>query len=125
MITVYISLAVGGALGASLRYAISQSINASFDGEIAHVTLAVNVLGSLLIGVVFVLIHEKLHLSPSWKPLLMTGLLGSFTTFSAFSLETLTHISDGQYVHALSYVVLSLVLCIAATFLGISITRLF
>ena len=124
MFTVYLSLALGGALGACSRYAVSQWVMKVYPGELSHGTLAVNVLGSLFIGVLFVLIHDKGHLPESWKPLLMTGMLGSFTTFSTFSLETLTHITEGQYLHAISYVVLSLVLCIMATFVGISLTRL-
>ena len=125
MFSLYLSLALGGAIGACSRYCVSEWIMRAYPGDFEHGTLAVNVIGSLLIGIVFVLIHEKMHLPQSVKPFMMTGLLGSFTTFSTFSLQTLNHITEGQYMHAIVYVVLSLVLCVFACFLGMYITRLF
>ncbi len=97
----------------------------TYPGDFEYGTLAVNVIGSLLIGILFVLIHDKMHLPQSVKPFMMTGLLGSFTTFSTFSLQTLNHITEGQYMHAIAYVVLSLLLCVLACFFGMYVTRLF
>lgn len=122
---IYLALAMGGAVGACSRYWVTQWVERNFSGELSYGTLTVNVVGSLVIGMLFVLIHDKGHLPESWKPFLMTGMLGSFTTFSTFSLETLTHLTEGQFLHAVMYVVLSLVLCILACFIGISLARLF
>lgn len=122
---IYLFLAMGGAVGACSRYWVSQWVAQNYPGQLSYGTLTVNVLGSLLIGVLFVLIHDKGHVPESWKPFLMTGMLGSFTTFSTFSLETLTHLTDGEWLAALMYVVLSLVLCVFACFIGITLTRLF
>jgi fluoride exporter len=124
MLFIYISLAFGGALGACARFTLSSWMAKNFPGDISHGTLAVNVIGSFVIGIIFILIHEKTHLPESYKPFLMTGFLGSFTTFSTFSLETLNHLTDGQYWHALIYIVLSLSLCLIACFAGVSIAKL-
>lgn len=125
MFFLYLTLAVGGALGACLRYSASSWVMRVYPGYLSHGTLAVNVIGSLFIGILFVLIQDKAHLPETYKPFLMTGLMGSFTTFSTFSLETIRHLTDGQYLHAISYVVLSILLCLSACFIGIFITRLF
>lgn len=124
MLFIYLSLALGGALGACSRFAVSNWVMKTFPGEISYGTLAVNILGSFIIGIIFVLIHDKAQLSESFKPFLMTGILGSFTTFSTFSLETLNHITDGQYWHAFVYIVLSLSLCLIAAFIGMSFAKL-
>lgn len=125
MFLLCLSLSVGGAMGACSRYFFTQWLARLYPADFAYGTLAVNVIGSLLIGILFVLIHDKSYIPESFKPFLVTGILGSFTTFSAFSLETVSHITSGQYMLALVYVVASVVLCLLACFIGISFTRLF
>jgi CrcB protein len=68
---------------------------------------------------------EKSVISEMWRPLLMVGLLGGFTTFSAFSLETVYLFEDGRLLMALGYIVLSVILCILAAFFAIQLTRYF
>jgi CrcB protein len=75
-------------------------------------------------GVIFVLVLEKAKLPPEMRPLLMTGFLGAFTTFSTFSLETVTLIHEGHVIAAIFYVLLSVILCIAALALAVGLTRL-
>lgn len=115
------SIAVGGALGAMLRYAVLQIVETSSGFPVG--TLLINVCGSFIIGVVYVLILEKALISEAWRPFLMVGLLGGFTTFSTFSLEAVYLFEDGRAAAALSYVVLSAILCILAAFVAIQITR--
>ena len=119
-----LSVAVGGALGALARYWFSAWLNAG-DAKLPWGTLGANVIGSFLMGVLFVLILERAKLPPELRPLLMTGFLGAFTTFSTFSLETLTLIHEGHVIAAIFYVLLSVILCIAALALAVGLTRMF
>lgn len=118
---IFAGVALGGALGASLRFLAVQLIETPSGFPIA--TLIVNLLGSFLIGVFYVLIMEKTMLSELWRPVLMAGFLGGLTTFSAFSLEAVALFEDGRWQMAMGYVVFSTVFCIVAAFSGIQITR--
>ncbi|GGO76893.1 putative fluoride ion transporter CrcB [Marinobacterium nitratireducens] len=119
-----IAIACGGALGALARYWVSGVLN-NAEHRLPLGTLACNAGGSLMMGVLFVLVLEKARLSPELRPLLMVGFMGAFTTFSTFSLETVAMLQEGHVMSALIYVLLSVILCIAALYAGISITRLF
>lgn len=118
-----ISVAMGGALGALARYWLSGLLN-SADQKLPLGTLTANVLGSLVMGILYVLIMEKSRISPEMRPLLMTGFLGALTTFSTFSLETVTLIHEGHVIAAVFYVLLSVILCIAVLSAAIWLTRL-
>lgn len=117
------AIAVGGAVGAILRFAMSNGVYKLFGRDFPYGTLAVNVLGSLLIGVLFILLIEKLAVAAEWRAGLLVGLLGAFTTFSTFSLETFTLMENGAFIKAGLNVFLSVVLCLAATWLGICLGR--
>ncbi|MDO8826540.1 fluoride efflux transporter CrcB [Methylophaga sp.] len=117
------AIAVGGAAGALLRFFMSNGVYKMLGRDFPYGTLAVNVLGSLLIGVLFILLIEKLAVAAEWRAGLMVGLLGAFTTFSTFSLETFSLLEDGAFLKAGLNVFLSVVLCLAATWLGISLGR--
>lgn len=117
---IIISIALAGALGAVLRYAVVSMVGARF---FPFGTLSVNVLGSFLMGLAYVVIVEKALTSPDLKHLLMTGALGAFTTFSAFSLETWDLFEKGEITLALLYILASVILSIGALWLGISVTR--
>lgn len=105
-------IALGGAIGSVLRYLMVGAIGAPWG------VAAVNVLGSFVIGTLFVLIPRE-----GWQLFLMTGLLGGFTTFSAFSLDTLKLIEGGQPMQAVLYVLASVVLSLIATALGVALAR--
>ncbi len=111
-------VAIGGALGASLRYGVNLTLS---RGGFPWHTLAVNVLGSALMGFLMVwLAHRDHH---HLAPFLMTGLLGGFTTFSAFSMDTIALIQRGQAVLACLYVAGSVLLSLAAFALAAQLTR--
>jgi fluoride exporter len=106
-------IALGGAAGSVLRYLMVSAIGAPLG------TAAVNVLGSFAIGVLFILLGNREH----WHFLLITGLLGGFTTFSAFSLDTLKLFEAGQPLQAAAYVLGSLALSLIAVALGVALAR--
>ncbi len=119
-----VAVAFGGGLGALARYWVSGVLN-NAEHPLPTGTLTVNVLGSFLMGVCFVLILERARLSPELRPLLMVGFMGAFTTFSTFSLETVAMIGEGHVMSAMIYILLSVSLCIAALGAGLWLTRLF
>jgi CrcB protein len=114
-------IGVAGAIGALSRYAVVSAVGMKYY---PYGTLLVNVLGSFLMGLAFIFIVEKAHLDPHFKPLIMIGALGAFTTFSAFSLESWEMIERGDLLSALAYILASVVLCILALGAGIFIARL-
>jgi len=118
-----LAIAAGGALGAVLRFGMSSAIYRILGREFPYGTLAVNILGSLLMGFLFVVLVERLALSAEWRAALLIGLLGAFTTFSTFSFETLALFENGELFKAFLNIILSVCLCLAATWLGLSLGR--
>ena len=113
----------GGFVGSVLRYLLSQSVQNKFLSSFPYGTMSVNIIGSLLIGIVYGLV-EKGNLSPEARLFLATGILGGFTTFSAFTLDALNLLQEGLWLESVSYVLLSVVLGVVAAFLGIFIIKL-
>lgn len=105
----FISVACGGAIGAMCRYAMSlMPIKTYFP----LITLMTNVLGALLIGFIVGIVSNRNDISKNAELFWKTGLCGGFTTFSTFSLETLTLLEDKSYVAGSSYIVLSIICCL-------------
>ena len=119
-----LAVALGGALGALGRYGVNGLLFPVMGERFPLGTLAVNVTGSILMGILYVLIIEKAALAPEWRNFLMVGFLGAFTTFSTFSLDALALWQNGQLSLALTYVVASVVLCILGLALAVFLTRL-
>lgn len=111
-------IAVGGALGALARYFLSAWIYSKSDFIFPWGTFAVNMLGCFILGLVYVWGTERMLIGPNTRAFLAVGLLGAFTTFSTFSLETLNIIKDGEFKIALLNTAGSLVLGLAAVWLG-------
>ena len=114
-----IAIAVGGALGALLRFWTSVGVAQVFGREFPYGTLLVNVLGSLAMGFLYVFFLERSALEPEWRALVLVGFLGAFTTFSTFSIETLNLLEQGAVVRAAVYVLVSVIGCVAAVWLGV------
>ncbi|MEM7643487.1 MAG: fluoride efflux transporter CrcB [Pseudomonadota bacterium] len=118
MMSPLLSVALGGALGASARFLIGvQLARPGFPVAV----LSANVLGSFLMGVLVVWLGTRGL--KGWEPFLLTGVLGGFTTFSAFSLETVTLIERGQMGQAVGYVLASVGLSVGALALGVWLMR--
>ena len=117
-----IVIATGGAIGALLRYWMSIWVYSFAGQDFPYGTLAVNVSGSLLIGFLYILI-ERMGLGIEWRAALLIGLIGAYTTFSSFSLETLNLFEQGEQLKAAMNIGLSVVLCLFATWLGILAAR--
>lgn len=117
-------IAFGGALGSVLRYLMGGAVQRATHAGFPYGTLAVNIVGCLLIGI---LVQHFMNVEPSSsvRGFLIVGFCGGFTTFSAFSMETIGLIYSGSYLRASAYVVLSIVLCLIATAAGMSVTRSF
>jgi CrcB protein len=120
----YLAVAVGGALGAMARYWMYNAWQKLAEHSFPYITLLLNVFGSLLIGVVFVLLVERGALSLEWRNVISVGFLGGFTTFSTFSLDALSLLEQGEIALALLYVLASVLVCILAAWLGLTVTRM-
>lgn len=119
-----LAIAAGGAVGSVMRYGISNGVYALFGRGFPYGTLVVNVVGSMLMGLLFVVLVDRLDVTPAWRLAILVGFLGAFTTFSTFSIETLNLMQAGEVIKAGTNVLVSVLLCVAATWLGFRIGRL-
>ena len=118
-----LAIATGGAAGALLRYWTSTGIYGLLGRGFPYGTLVVNVLGSLVMGFLYVWLIDRLVVGPAMRAFLLIGFLCSYTTFSTFSLETLNLFDSGQAGKAMVYVLSSVVICLCATWLGVLAAR--
>ena len=119
----WLAIAAGGAIGALLRYWASTGTHALLGRAFPYGTFTVNVLGSLAMGFLYVWLLDRVVSGPVVRAFLLIGLLGGFTTFSSFSIESLNLIEAGQVFKALVNVLLSVTACIAAAGLGVLVAR--
>ena len=119
---IYLAVALGGALGALSRFGIGQWLADSGYAHLHPATFLVNVIGALLIGVLFAG-AERFTLSEPARLGMSVGFLGAFTTFSAFSLQLLTDIQEGQVLRAVSYAAATVFLCLISCLVGMELAR--
>ena len=117
----YIAIAIGGTLGCWARYAQTVFVQATFGRDFPYATLSINVIGSFLMGFLFILTLERLMIPPSVRVGILTGVLGGYTTFSSFGWETAKMMEDGEWLRASTYVAASVV---AGLFLSVAGIRL-
>ena len=118
-----LAIAGGGAVGAVLRYWVSSGVYTLTGRGFPYGTLVVNVLGSLVMGFLYIWLLERMPGGVALRAFLLIGLLGAFTTFSTFSVETLNLMEAGQIARAVLNTLLSVVLCIGAAALGVMLAR--
>jgi len=118
-----ILVALGGAMGSAVRY-LTVGWAARWSGEIAVGTLLVNVFGSVLMGALAVVLVERMgEAGARYVPLVLTGFLGGFTTFSAFSLDAYRLFESGRIAAAAGYVAASVILAISGLVIGMMVAR--
>lgn len=124
MVNSLLLVAAGGALGAASRYGVSLAIARMVSTAFPLPTLLVNIAGSVLMGM---LVGVLARYQPEWQHdarlFLAVGVLGGFTTFSSFSLDTIVLLEGGELFQAITYVALSVVVCLVGLYLGLLITR--
>lgn len=118
-----LAIAAGGAVGSVLRFWMSTWVHSFAGRAFPYGTLAVNVLGCLAMGFLFVLFVDRFSDNTVLRAGILIGVLGGFTTFSSFSIETFNLIEQGEHVRALLNILGSLILCVSATWVGVIIGR--
>ena len=118
-----LAIAIGGATGSLCRYGMTNGIYFLLGRGFPYGTLAVNILGSILMGIAYIMMVEKVEVSPEWRMGIIVGLLGAFTTFSTFSIETLELLETGENLKAILNMFLSVALCISGCWIGMILAR--
>jgi CrcB protein len=120
----FLSVACGGAIGALLRYFLSNAIQILSSNSYPYGILICNILGSVIMGLLYDAMSKGGIFTDSIRMFLQVGLLSSFTTFSAFSLEAFLMIEKGEYTLAITFILLSVFLSIGGLIVGINFARL-
>ena len=121
---VVIAVGIGGGLGALLRYFLAGALQPAWWPGFPFGIFIVNITGGLAMGIITELAALKLQMTPEMRAFLTTGILGGYTTFSTFSLDSALLMERGAYVQALTYIVGSVVLSILALFAGLWLVRM-
>ena len=116
-------IGLGGFIGANARYFLGRAVIERYGSAFPWGTLTVNVLGSLLIGVILEIIGQRATSDPAYRLFLVVGFLGGFTTFSTFAFESVTLLEDERWLRAGAYIAGSNVLAIAACLAGVQLAR--
>ena len=119
----FISIFLGGGSGALVRFILVNQINKLVPSQIAYGTISVNIIGALLIGMIYYLILSKLNINENIKVFITVGFLGGFTTFSSFNLEFFKLLESGNFINALIYAVLTFAGTILSFYFGFNLMK--
>lgn len=117
----YLAIAIGGAVGACLRFGINELAVNVLGKSFPFGTLLVNILGSFVLGWLFALFSSGVLAVSPWRALIAIGLIGAFTTFSTFSLDTVLLMQQGDWLKAIANVLLNVLLCLTLAWLGLKL----
>lgn len=119
----YIAIAIGGTLGCWARFLQTNLVQTVYGRDFPIATMSINIIGSFLMGFLFIETLERLTLSPAMRTGLLTGVLGGYTTFSTFEMEAVLLAENGEILKAALYVSMSVVLGFLAAFAGAYLAR--
>ena len=119
-----LAIFLGGGIGAVSRYLISLNLTKNFEINLPASTFLVNIIGSFIIGFLYILFIEKADITPAVKLALTVGFCGGLTTFSTISLELFEMLGNQQFFHAFSYIILSVTICVIMTAIGAYFAKL-
>jgi len=119
----YIAIAIGGTLGCWARFAQTNLVQAVYGRDFPIATMSINIIGSFLMGFLFIETLERLTLLPAVRTGILTGVLGGYTTFSTFEMEAVLLAENGELFKSALYIILSVVLGFLAAFSGAYIAR--
>ncbi|MGH6702981.1 MAG: fluoride efflux transporter CrcB [Bradyrhizobium sp.] len=119
----YVAIAIGGTIGCWARFAQTNLVQAVYGRDFPYATMSINVIGSFVMGFLFIETLERLTLSPVIRTGILTGVLGGYTTFSTFEMETVLLAEGGEVLKATLYVLLSVGLGFVGAFGGAYIAR--
>ena len=114
---------LGGGLGATARFVLSTKITERFGTAFPYATLSVNVIGSFAMGLLAILLVERLALDPLFKLGIFVGFLGAFTTFSTFSMDTLNLFEQGHHARAILNMLISVIFSVLAVWFGVIVGK--
>ena len=117
----YLVVALGGAVGACLRYGVNEIALNVLGKSFPFATLLVNILGSFVLGLLYGLFSTGVLAASPWRALIAIGLIGAFTTFSTFSLDTVLLLQQGDWLKAIANVLLNVLLCLTLAWLGLKL----
>jgi len=117
----YLAVAIGGAIGACLRYGVNELVVNVLGKSFPFGTLLVNILGSFVLGWLYALFSSGVLAVSPWRALVAIGLIGAFTTFSTFSLDTVLLFEQGDWLKAIANVLLNVLLCLTLAWLGLKL----
>lgn len=118
-----IAVGMAGAIGSILRFILSVRVQSLTNSSFPFGIFSVNVIGCFLIGFLATFFLERMEVLPIWRAAVLIGFLGGFTTFSAFTNDSISLIESGEFFMAISYIFLTLILCLLVTWIGVWLAR--
>lgn len=122
-LVVYLFVAVGGAIGACLRYFLMNHTHVLLGKDFPYGTLLVNVVGSFIIGALYAWVNQQMDMQEHVRAFLVVGILGSLTTFSTFSLDTITLVQTAQWFKAGVNIMLNVACCLCVTWIALQLFK--
>jgi CrcB protein len=119
----FLAISVAAIVGANLRYLISRLAAREFGPVFPYGTLAINVVGSFIVGFFVIWTAERVLVDPRWRLLVVIGFCGSFTTFSSYAFETMSYFEHGQWALMLTNVLSNNLLCLGGALAGMALAR--